>query len=210
MPAEFTGKVVKAYYISEGHKDIEVIFDTDGQGKYARFLVQVDEDDYYYKALQEEGWDLDKIAEDTAEYKRAESERFGIIVNKAAEQLAREMLGMQTLNEEKQRLLREAEELQKHREDLKKSVDKIAKDVDAKEADLRGLDQTIKVQTNQADSIVFSYILEKNNDKEELFKMKLWALELDVVKDADKEIKSKIRKTTTMTGVFGILDTLME
>ena len=203
MPAEFTGKVVKAYYISEGHKDIEVIFDTDGQGKYGRFLVQVDEDDYYYKALQEEGWDLDKIAEDTAEYKRAESERFGIIVNKAAEQLAREMLGMQTLNEEKQRLIREAEELQKHREDLKKSVDK-------KEADLRGLDQTIKVQTNQADSVVFSYILEKNNNKEELFKMKLWALELDIVKDADKEIKSKIRKTTTMTGVFGILDTLME
>lgn len=203
MPAEFTGKVVKAYYISEGHKDIEVIFDTDGQGKYGRFLVQVDEDDYYYKALQEEGWDLDKIAEDTAEYKRAESERFGIIVNKAAEQLAREMLGMQTLNEEKQRLLREAEELQKHREDLKKSVDK-------KEADLKGLDQTIKVQTNQADSVVFSYILEKNNDKEELFKMKLWALELDMVKGADKEIKSKIRKTTTMTGVFGILDTLTE
>ena len=40
--------------------------------------------------------------------------------------------------------------------------------------------------------------------------MKLWALELDMVKGADKEIKSKIRKTTTMTGVFGILDTLTE
>lgn len=113
-----------------------------------------------------------------------------------AEQLAKDMLGITTMQEEKQRLIEEKEK-------LKKSV----KD---KEEKLIGLDQAVKIQTNKADSIIFDFIIDKNYEKEELFKLKLWALELENVKNADKSIKSKIRKSKSIINVMSVLNEIVD
>ena len=106
------------------------------------------------------------------------------------------MLGITTMQEEKQRLIEEKEK-------LKKSV----KD---REEKLIGLDQAVKIKTNKADSVIFDFIIEKNYEKEELFKLKLWALELPNVKKADKSIKSKIRKCTSIIKVMSALNEIVD
>lgn len=113
-----------------------------------------------------------------------------------AEQLAKDMLGITTMQQEKERLMEEKE--------------KLSKSVKSREEKLIGLDQAVKIKSNKADSVVFDFIIEKNYEKEELFKLKLWALELPNVKKADKSIKSKIRKCTSIIKVMTVLDEIVD
>jgi hypothetical protein len=157
--------------------------------------LDVNPDHPDYKQLMSEGWDLEKIAESTAEYKKAESAAFNIEVNEAARALAQEMLGMKVLQDERDRLAAEKE--------------KLGEQVNSKEEVLIGLDKEVKIKTNQVDSAYFEHLWEMNENKEQLFKFKLWALELDAVKDAGKEIKSSIRKATRISQGLAIIDALM-
>lgn len=105
-----------------------------------------------------------------------------------AKELAKEMLGMNHMQEEKNRLEQELKQ---------------------KENVLTDLDQTVRFQTYRADNAIFDYIFEKNTDKEELFKLKLWALEKTEIKESAKETKSKIRKCTSLIQIFGIIDQII-
>ena len=191
--AEFSGKVVDAQFIDNEHSIIKVLYDQDGSLHVYNLDVNPDHPDY--KELMSEGWDLEKIAESTAEYKKAESAAFNIEVNTAARALAQEMLGMKVLQDERDRLAAEKE--------------KLGEQVSSKEETLIGLDKEVKIKTNQVDSAYFEHLWEINENKEELFKFKLWALELDAVKDAGKEIKSSIRKATRISQGLAIIDALM-
>lgn len=191
--AEFSGKVVDAQFVDEQHSIIKVLYDQDGSLYVYNLDVNPDHPDY--KELMSEGWDLEKIAESTAEYKKAESAAFNIEVNQAAKALAQEMLGMKVLQDERDRLAAEKE--------------KLGEQVSSKEETLIGLDKEVKIKTNQVDSAYFEHLWEMNENKEELFKFKLWALELDAVKDAGKEIKSSIRKATRISQGLAIVDALM-
>jgi hypothetical protein len=191
--AEFSGKVVDAQFIDNEHSIIKVLYDQDGSLHVYNLDVNPDHPDY--KELMSEGWDLEKIAESTAEYKKAESAAFNIEVNTAARALAQEMIGMKVLQDERDRLAAEKE--------------KLGEQVSSKEETLIGLDKEVKIKTNQADSAYFEHLWEINENKEELFKFKLWALELDAVKDAGKEIKSSIRKATRISQGLAILDSLI-
>lgn len=191
--AEFSGKVVDAQFIDNEHSIIKVLYDQDGSLHVYNLDVNPDHPDY--KELMSEGWDLEKIAESTAEYKKAESAAFNIEVNTAARALAQEMLGMKVLQDERDRLAAEKE--------------KLGEQVSSKEETLIGLDKEVKIKTNQVDSAYFEHLWEINENKEELFKFKLWALELDAVKDAGKEIKSSIRKVTRISQGLAIIDALM-
>ena len=191
--AEFSGKVVNAQFVDEQHSIIKVLYDQDGSLYVYNLDVNPDHPDY--KELMSEGWDLEKIAESTAEYKKAESAAFNIEVNTAARALAQEMLGMKVLQDERDRLAAEKE--------------KLGEQVSSKEETLIGLDKEVKIKTNQVDSAYFEHLWEMNENKEELFKFKLWALELDAVKDAGKEIKSSIRKATRISQGLAIVDALM-
>ena len=62
---------------------------------------------------------------------------------------------------------------------------------------------------NERDSDFYKSILDENEDKDSLFKFKLWILEQDFAKGIEKEKRSKIRKATRMTQLFGILDELI-
>ena len=191
--AEFSGKVVDAQFVDEEHSIIKVLYEQDELIMVYNLDVNPDHPDY--KQLMSEGWDLEKIAESTAEYKKAESAAFNIEVNEAARALAQEMLGMKVLQDERDRLAAEKE--------------KLGEQVNSKEEVLIGLDKEVKIKTNQVDSAYFEHLWEMNENKEELFKFKLWALELDAVKDAGKEIKSYIRKATRISQGLAIIDALM-
>lgn len=191
--AEFSGKVVDAQFIDNEHSIIKVLYDQDGLLHVYNLDVNPDHPDY--KELMSEGWDLEKIAESTAEYKKAESTAFNIEVNTAARALAQEMLGMKVLQDERDRLAAEKE--------------KLGEQVNSKEETLIGLDKEVKIKTNQVDSAYFEHLWEINENKEELFKFKLWALELDEIKNGDKSVKSAIRKASRISQGMAILDNIL-
>lgn len=51
--------------------------------------------------------------------------------------------------------------------------------------------------------------MERSRQQEELFKTKLDAFEMDIVKNADRERKAQIRKATTKTEVYSVIALLM-
>ena len=52
-------------------------------------------------------------------------------------------------------------------------------------------------------------MIQKNTDKDTLFQIKLWALELDEVKESDSETKKKLRKQKSIVDVLQVLDTII-
>lgn len=191
--AEFSGKIVSAFYANEAHDIIKVRWDDNGTLNV--YHVDVDENNANYKALLKEGWDAERLLDETAEELRGQSQAFNTAVNEAARQIAQEMLGMKVLQDERDRLAKEK--------------GKLDAQVSEKEEVLIGLDKEVKVKTNQVDNAYFEHFWDINENKEELFKFKLWALELDNVKSADKSVKSAIRKATRISQGMAILDDLM-
>jgi len=191
--AEFSGKIVSAFYANEAHDIIKVRWDDNGTLNV--YHVPVDENNSDFKALVKEGWDAEKLLEEMAEELRGQSQAFNSVIQEQAKALAKEMLGMNVLEEEKKRLEEEKSQL-----DSK---------VNEKEQILIGLDKEVKVKTNAVDTAFFQSLWEINENKEELFKFKLWALELEAVKNADKSIKSAIRKANRISQGMAILDDLI-
>ena len=191
--AEFSGSINTAYYINEDYSLIEVVY-TNPNGEKINYMVEVG-DNGDYQALVEEGYDLEKLLDGTSEYKRVHAKQFGEMVNEEAQALAEEMLGMRFLMERKQILEKQTAELDQATQD--------------KENQLLSLDQDVKVKTNKVDHAVYDFIRDNNESKEELFKFKLWGLEQDLVKEADKSIKSSIRKSTRITSAMAIYNDLL-
>jgi small-conductance mechanosensitive channel len=191
--AEFSGKIVSAFYANEAHDVVKVRWDDNGTLNV--YHVLVDENNADFKALEAEGWNAEKLLDEMAEELRGQSQAFNSLIQEQAKALAKEMLGMNVLEEEKKRLEEEKTQL-----DSK---------VNEKEQILIGLDKEVKVKTNAVDTAFFQSLWEINENKEELFKFKLWALELDAVKNADKSVKSAIRKANRISQGMAILDDLI-
>lgn len=192
--AEFSGNVVEAYYVNEDYSLIEIIY-TDPNDERIKYITEADENSADYKALLAEGYDLEKLLDQTSEYKRLHAREFGELVNSQAQALAEEMLGMRFLMERKEALEKQTAELDQQTEE--------------KTSKLLSLDQDVKVKTNKVDHALYDFIRDNNESKEELFKFKLWALEQDTVKKADKSVKSSIRKSTRITSAMAIYDSLI-
>jgi hypothetical protein len=86
--AIFSEKVKAAYYIDKDN--IQILWE-DGDVLIPH-IITADEKHPDFKALKEEGWDLVKIADDTAEYKRAQSYKFNQRVNEVASDLVKQMM----------------------------------------------------------------------------------------------------------------------
>tara|TARA_R110001592_G_scaffold188092_1_gene433071 strand:- start:246 stop:845 length:600 start_codon:yes stop_codon:yes gene_type:complete len=198
--AEFSGSIDTAYYVNEEYTLIEVVY-TNPNGEKINYMVEVG-DNADHKALIEEGYDLETLLERTSEYKRVHAGALGALVNEQAQALAEEMLGMKHMKELKAQLQIENEQLGVAQLKNKEKIEKTEKT-------LLSLDQDVKVKTNKIDHGLFDFIFSVNEDKEELFKFKLWALEQDVVKAADKKIKSSIRKAKRITEAMAILDSII-
>lgn len=191
--AEFSGKIVSAFYANEAHDLVKIRWDDNGTLNV--YHLPVDENNADFQALQEEGWNAEKLLDEMAEELRGQSQAFNTIIQEQAKALAKEMLGMNVLEEEKKRLEEEKTQL-----DSK---------VNEKEQVLIGLDKEVKVKTNAVDTAFFQSLWEINENKEELFKFKLWALELEAVKNAGKDIKTSIRKATRISQGLAIVDALI-
>lgn len=183
--AEFSGKVVDAQFVDAERSIIKVLYEQDELIMVYNLDVNPDHPDY--KELMSEGWDLEKIVESTAEYKRAESAAFNIEVNQAAKMLVDEILAS-----EKEILANEKQVL------------------DNTKKDLADLSRSTRMNVQDMLAEVWTHIFDSNTDKDMIFKFKLWVLEQDFVKEISKEQKSAIRKATRVTQLFSIIDDLIK
>lgn len=156
--AEFSGKIVSVCYADSEYSIVKVLYDDNG--KLTPYHLETSLDDPAYKDLLDEGWDEQKIAESTAEIKKAESRAFNALVNEAAGTL-----------------------LAKIEKENKRALDKIGTEIES----------------------YFDFILNNGDDKDNLFKWKLWALETPLLETATKEQKSKIRRCKHIIEGFDIL-----
>jgi len=205
--AEFSGKIDTAYYVNEEHTLIEVVY-TNEEDMQINYMIEA-EDNADYRALVSEGYDEETLLDRTSEYKRVHARAIGELINTQAQYLAEEMMGMRFLINQKKHL----EDQKKHLEDQKDILNKESTDLSEKAENqkktLASLDQDVKIKTNKIDHALYDFFRDNNENKEELFKFKLWALEQDVVKKADKSVKSSIRKATRITSVMAIYDSLI-
>lgn len=176
--ADFSGRIVSAQYANSERTIIKVLYEEDE--KLFPYSFPIDENNPDYQDLLAEGWDHEKIADHTVERLKGESQAFNEQINQAAQALAREMLGL--------------DKMQKEKIDLEKKIINL----DKNEKD--------KLKTLQSD--LYNHVLANNEDKDELFKCKLWALELDAISKAEKEIKTSIRKSQKILDILRIVEEL--
>ena len=87
----FTKKnVITARFINEGHTTIEVLHTIKGDEKAHAYILEYDKDSADYKDLEKAGWDLERIQEETAGYKRAASLQHDTAVAAAAQEWLKE------------------------------------------------------------------------------------------------------------------------
>lgn len=101
--AEFSGKIVSAFYANEAHDLVKIRWDDNGTLNV--YHLPVDENNADFQALQEEGWNAEKLLDEMAEELRGQSQAFNTIIQEQAKALAKEMLGMNVLEKEKKRLV---------------------------------------------------------------------------------------------------------
>lgn len=86
--AEFSGKILSAVYANPEYTMVKVRYD-DGNG-VCIYNLTPDPDNPDFQALEAEGWTQERLIEETAEAKMAESRAFNIQVNEAAKKLIEE------------------------------------------------------------------------------------------------------------------------
>lgn len=87
----FTKKnVITARFINDGHTTIEVLHTIKGDEKAHAYILEYDKDSADYQDLEKAGWDLERIQEETAGYKRAASLQHDTAVAAAAQQWLKE------------------------------------------------------------------------------------------------------------------------
>lgn len=142
--AIFSNSIISAYYFDEDYATIEVLYEINDE--IHNYIVEVNPDNVDYQALLAEGWDTDKLAKSTEQYKREQSLEFNTAIQTSVDAIL---------------------------EQSKMSIDPAG-------------------GSRDISSDIFDMILQDNKDM--LFKFKLWALELDNIKTSTKAVKTKIRK----------------
>lgn len=171
--AEFSGKVISAEFIDAEYTVIKVRYEENNVLNVYQLYANPDHPDY--QDLLKEGWDTDKIIAETVASKRRQQSAWNIQVNTAAKAIIDQMLASKSETQSDFDVLSLAQARNATEQEYEKR----------KEADLQG-------------QSVYNFIVDKNADKDELFKFKMWALDLDFVKDKDKETKAKLRKVQSI------------
>lgn len=174
--AEFSGKILSAVYINEEFSIIKVRYE-DGDA-ISVYNLEANESDQDYQDLLAEGWDAEKIMDETAEAKKAESAAFNAMVNDAARQLLEET------QESRAQIIEKSKAQIK--EEAQREIEKV------------------KEQFTKRTEDYFEFMI-NDDDKDNLFKFKLWALESIDAKTAPKELKSKLRKAKSILEGFAVL-----
>ena len=72
--AIFSNSIISAYYFDEDYATIEVLYKINDE--IHNYIVEVNPDNIDYQALLAEGWDTDKLAKSTEQYKKDQSANF--------------------------------------------------------------------------------------------------------------------------------------
>ena len=189
--------VVTAHYCDEAYENIEVVYNI-GEETHV-YVIQADPKDNDYKALVKAGWDTEEIAAGTERYKREQSQDFNLMIQGQVENLLEEAKA-----ELKQQLLQIESDImigQKHVQKNKLEIMEGKQDIIKGKQNLKGIALSV-------DSLLFDTLLDNNEDKDNLFKFKLWALELEFVKSGTKANKSRVRKAKSVFEGMGIINEL--
>lgn len=89
--AEFSGKIVDAYYFSEDYSMIEVIYKNDN-GEMVSYVLEANPEHSDMQDLEAEGWDLIKLADATAEYKKQQSFAYSQSINVMVQERLQEVI----------------------------------------------------------------------------------------------------------------------
>ena len=81
---------IAARFINDSHTTIEVLHTIKGDEKAHAYILEYDKDSTDYQDLEKAGWDLERIQEETAGYKRAASLQHDTAVAAAAQEWLKE------------------------------------------------------------------------------------------------------------------------
>jgi hypothetical protein len=174
--AIFSKNIITAHFINEDYTIIEILYKV--KDDVHSHVVETDPTQLDYKALLDEGWDTDKLAESTEQYKREQSFEFNNAIQASVDAI---------LEQSKVAIKQEW-------------LDEQAKNPDV--LDIRSSNPFISGD-------MFDLILEKNTDKDMVFKFKLWALELDDIKKSTKATKTEIRKSKSILEGMAVIAPLI-
>jgi hypothetical protein len=169
--ALFSGKIMEAHYIDHEYSIVELLYTGDDGNVYCHAL-RADPNSPEWQALIADGWDQEKLAEGTAEYKRQQANSFSESINVHVQERLQEIINTSFKDKEKK---------------------------------LQEMEKELRANRKVIDEQIYDTLLTNNEDKEHLFKFKLWALEHQEVKDSSKSIKSEIRKSKTILEGLSIL-----
>jgi hypothetical protein len=217
--AIFSGRIEDAHYINEKYDTIEILFKSDDpeDTKLYKHIIEADPKSQDFKDMQAEGWGDKELLDATAEFKRQHAATFNNAVQIRASQIARDMIGIHSLQKEKQALDKKVakvrDDIERHHgwlEEKRTLIKKSDEKIDEQQEELAYTESKIKKTEFHVDNALLEIVMNHNEQGDELFKFKLWALEQEFVKSAPKEVKSKIRRVKRITQGIAILDELLE
>jgi len=170
--APFVGKIQSCRFVDEANKTIEVCYGTPEEQH--SYYVAVDSEDKAFQAILDEGWDLEKISEDTVRFNRDHSRAWNDVISAYINQ---------------------------GRADLKKEYEGLLKKKLDEDEETRPIEKNALMRT----------ILERNEDEEQLFKLKLAIFDMDEMKKIkDRSGKLKVRKAKSIMATIAALHELLE
>ena len=217
--AIFSGRITDAHYINEKYDTIEILFKSEDpeDTKLYKHIIEADPKSKDFKDMQAEGWGDKELLDATAEFKRQHAATFNNAVQQRASAIAREMIGLNNLKKERDTLEKERDkvknDIERHHgwlEEKRTEIKKSDKKIDEQQEELAYTESKIKKTEFHVDNALLEIVMNHNEQGDELFKFKLWALEQEFVKSAPKEVKSKIRRVKRITQGIAILDDLIE
>ena len=231
--AIFSGRIEDAHYINEKYDTIEILFKSDDpeDTKLYKHIIEADPKSKDFQELQADGWGDKELLDATAEFKRQHAASFNNAVQQRANYIAREMIGLNNLRAERDRVQAEKDQgvndikkLEQQRdvvkgdiarhhgwlEEKRTLIQKSKERIDAQQEELAFTESKIKKTEFQVDNALLEVLMNHNDQGDELFKFKLWALDQDFIKAAPKEIKSKIRRVKRITQGIALIDELIE
>lgn len=178
---------VHARYDDETYSTVTIEWVSKEDGKLRTHCVPADPENADYRDLMDfHGWTEEDLIHQTAVWKKQQSRAFNMTLRKAAEELAEEAL--------QERLAAKQAQLDKRLAQVSETQ---------LEADLKLKDAEIQVNETFWDTL-----LAANENKDEVFKFKLWALEQEGVKNATNEQKKELRKQDTILNCISYFNSI--
>lgn len=172
-----------ARYDDETYSTITIEWVSKEDGKLRTHCVPADPSNADYRDLMDHhGWTEEDLVKQTEVWKKQQSRAFNMDLRRAVEKLAEEQVA-----------------------EKKRAFEISLQQLDEKQlqADLK-----LKAAAVEVNNQFWDALLAANEDRDQVFKFKLWALEQDGVKDASSEQKKELRKQDTILNCLAYFNSI--